>query len=278
MPIRIMQQPIPDTLKLLLAKLKAMGATKIVIEYCGEGDSGDIEPPEYEPATLRAHVAAHEVNALTGFVEDILEPGWEIDSGSEGWVTFDFTNERIAHVHNQRYTEYDTTKQCWNFKGDAVEDDTDIEGECDQKPEMPLLELPSAVYDLSTLLIRTETQRTLLQFWLNFPEVESLTFQGDFEYDDEGGYVRCISLAAISFVSDEAMKALRARLDKDNTHSDENPDWDELIFQNCLPDIDEDLWCEKLVQPEHPEQEIAAVNAQIREAVALAARELGGRP
>jgi hypothetical protein len=277
MPIRIMNETIPDNLKLLLAKLKAMGATKILIEYYGEGDSGDIDPPEYDPPTLAAHISAHEVKVLTLFVEDILEPGWEIDSGSEGWVTFDFTNERIAHVHNQRYTEYDTTKQCWNFKGDAVEYDTDIEEESDLKPEMPIIQLPSAVYDLSALLNRTETQRTLLQFWLDFTEVESLTFQGDFEYNDEGGYVRCISLAAISFVSDEAMKALRTRLDTNNTHSDENPDWDELIFQNCLPDIDEDLWCEKLVRPEHPEQEIASINAQIRDAVLSAARELGGR-
>jgi hypothetical protein len=272
-----MHDKIPKNLQILLAKLKAMGATKIVIEYYGEGDSGEIEAPQYEPPTLRAHVAADEVNQLTQFVESLLEPGWEIDSGSEGWVTFDFTNERIAHVHNSRYTEFDTTKQCWNFGGDAVEDDTDIEGECEQKPEMLLLELPPAVYDLSTRLNRTETQRTLLQFWLNFPEVESLTFQGDFEYNDEGGYVRCISLVAISFVSDEAMKALRTRLDPNNTHSDENPDWDELIFQNCLPDIDEDLWCEKLVRPEQPEQEIASINAQIRDAVLSAARELGGR-
>jgi hypothetical protein len=130
---------------------------------------------------------------------------------------------------------------------------------------------------LSALLNRTETQRTLLQFWLDFPEVESLTFQGDFEYDDEGGYVRCIYLVAISFVSDEAMKALRARLDKDNTYSDENPDWDELIFQSCLPDIDEDIWCEKLVRTEQPEQEIASLNAKIRDAVLSAARELGER-
>jgi len=277
MPIPIMNETIPDNLKLLLAKLKAMGATKIVIEYYGEGDSGNIDPPEYEPPNLRAHISAHKVKVLTLFVEDILEPGWEIDSGSEGWVTFDFTNERIAHVHNSRYTEFDTTKQCWNFKGDAVEDDADIEEEGELRPEMPLLELPSAVYDLSALLNRTETQRTLLQFWLDFPEVESLTFQGDFEYDDEGGYVRCISLAAISFVSDEAMKALRARLDKDNTYSDENPDWEELIFQSCLPDIDEDLWCEKLVRPEEPEQEIVSLNAKIRDAVLSAARELGGR-
>ena len=179
-----MHKTIPDNLKLLLTKLKAMGATKIVIEYYGEGDSGDIDPPEYEPPHLRAHISAHEVKVLTLFVEDILEPGWEIDSGSEGFVTFDFTNERIVHVHNSRYTEYDTTKLCWNFSGDAVEDDTDIEEEGEQKPEMPLLELPSAVYDLSALLNRTETHRTLLQFWLNFPEVESLTFQGDFEYNE----------------------------------------------------------------------------------------------
>jgi hypothetical protein len=277
MPIRIMHKTIPDNLKLLLTKLKAMGATKILIEYYGEGDSGDIEPPEYEPTNLRAHISAHEVKVLTLFVEDILEQGWEIDSGSEGWVTFDFTNERIVHVHNSRYTEYDTTKQCWNFGGDAVEDDTDIEEEGELRPEMPLLELPPAVYDLSALLNRTETQRTLLQFWLDFPEVESMIFDGSFESNDEGGYVRCISLAAVSFVSDEAMKALRARLDRNNTHCEENPDWDELIFQSCLPDIDEALWCEKLLRPEHPEQEIAALNAQIRDAVLSAARELGGR-
>jgi hypothetical protein len=110
-----------------------------------------------------------------------------------------------------------------------------------------------------------------------YTQVFGILFNRDFEYDDEGGYVRCISLAAISFVSDEAMEALRTRLDPNNTHSDENPDWDELIFQSCLPDIDEDLWCEKLLRPEHPEQEIAAVNAQIREAILSAARELGGR-
>jgi hypothetical protein len=134
-----MHDKIPKNLQLLLAKLKAMGATKIVIEYYGEGDSGDIQPPEYEPTNLRAHISAHEVNELTGFVEDILEPGWEIDSGSEGWVTFDFTNERIVHVHNSRYTEYDTTKLCWNFRGDAVEDDTDIEEEAALSAGAPLL-------------------------------------------------------------------------------------------------------------------------------------------
>ena len=140
-----MHDKIPKNLQILLAKLKAMGATKIVIEYYGEGDSGEIEAPQYEPPTLRAHVASDEVNQLTQFVESLLEPGWEIDSGGEGWVTFDFTNERIAHVHNSRYTEFDTTKQCWNFGGNAVEDDADIEEEGELRPEMPLLEFPSAV-------------------------------------------------------------------------------------------------------------------------------------
>jgi hypothetical protein len=277
MPIRIMHKTIPDTLKLLLSKLKVMGATKIVIEYYGGGDSGDIDPPEYDPPTLARHISAQEVNLLSRFVGERLEPGWEIDSGSEGWVTFDFTNERIVHVQNSRYTDYDTTKLCWNFSGDAVEDDADIEEESDLKPEMPIIQLPSTVHDLSGLLNRTETQRTLLQFWLDFPEVESLTFQGNFEYDDEGGYVRCISLADISFVSDEAMGKLRTRLNHSNTDSDEHPDWEELIFQSCLPDIEEALWCEKLVRPAHPEREITAVNAKIRDAVLSVARELGGR-
>ena len=39
-----MHDKIPKNLQLLLAKLKAMGATKIVIEYYGEGDSGNIDP------------------------------------------------------------------------------------------------------------------------------------------------------------------------------------------------------------------------------------------
>jgi hypothetical protein len=273
-----MQQPISDTLKLLLANLKARGAAKITIPYCGEGDSGAIEAPEFEPPTLRAHLAAHEVDQLTQFLESLLEPGWEIDSGSEGWVTFDFTAERITHVHSNRYTEYDTTQQSWRFAGDAVEGVTDIEAEAALCPEPTLLELPAAVSDLSGLLERTATPRTLLRLWLDFPEVESLTFQGDFEYDDEGGYLRCISLAAISFISTEARDALLSRLDGDSETRTGDPDWDELLFQGYSLDIDEDLWCEKLLRPADPAAELAALNAQLREALLTAARELGGRP
>ena len=277
MPIRIMQQPIPDTLKFLLAKLKAIGAAKITIPYCGEGDSGEIEAPEYEPPTLRAHVAAHEVNRLTEFLESLLEPGWEIDSGSEGWIAFDFTADRITHVHNSRYTEYDTTEQSWSFAGDTFEGVTDIETEA-AGTEPPLLELPAAVSDLSGLLERTATQRTLLRFWLDFPEVESLTFQGDFEYDDEGGYFRSISLASISFINIEAREALLSRLDGGSETIDGDPDWDELLFRGDSLDIDEDIWCEKLLRPADPAAELSALNAQLREALLTAAGELGGRP
>jgi hypothetical protein len=58
----------------------------------------------------------------------------------------------------------------------------------------------------------------------------------------------------------------RLRLDGDSETSEGDPDWEELIFQSCLPDIDEDLWCEKLARPAQPAAELAALNAQLRDA------------
>lgn len=95
----------------LLAALRGRGVDRIVAVYDGYGDSGNVsgvaaEPAEASPGDLERRLA--------DFVWDVaydLHPGFEIDDGGEGTVTWDlradridvehadFVTERLEHVH-----------------------------------------------------------------------------------------------------------------------------------------------------------------------------------
>ena len=120
--------------------LKRVGATKVIISYCGSGDSGQIEQvsiyqgeteikPEKNVSVLSATSRFdHDANAwldkvrnqrknLAEAVEDLVydwiemeHPGWENNDGASGECTIDVATDDFLLSHTSYYTESDTTE------------------------------------------------------------------------------------------------------------------------------------------------------------------------
>lgn len=109
-----------------LAELKAAGFAEFTAEYSGSGDSGGIDSVEYKLVGEKMLIEAtrEENNWVKGegwkpttrpaTERDIIEdfcyawleqnhPGWEINDGQEGTISFD--GERITHDGRSFYTE-----------------------------------------------------------------------------------------------------------------------------------------------------------------------------
>lgn len=99
---------------------------KLFIEYRGEGDSGDVfdirlldQNDLLVDIELRDYISHREDIDLRDFVYNILEtrcPGWEINEGSEGSVTFykDTDNTQAIKTkleHGERRVEIDWTEE-----------------------------------------------------------------------------------------------------------------------------------------------------------------------
>jgi hypothetical protein len=74
-----------------LAKLRF---TSVTVIYEGSGDEGYTECQESIPEKHK--------RALEAYVENLLEPGWEINLGCGGSVKFNITLKRIEHSHEER--------------------------------------------------------------------------------------------------------------------------------------------------------------------------------
>jgi hypothetical protein len=250
----------------VLVRLKSLGITRASIEYSGEGDSGNIFDPVYEPQELKASVSIDDSNVLNNFTEGLLGSGWEIDDGSDGWVTFDLVKDVILHSHCDRYTQYDESLEGWNFKGEEVENPKEYLSTESRQEVVSQLDLPQSLCRVIHLVNSTETDRALLRFWVENPEVQTITFTGRYEYDDMGGYVRDVSVSEITFTSDEAKQILIKRLDTLENFDESDPDWDDLLFDGCLPFIEQVIWNEVQTRPEDPKGELVKMIAEIKEA------------
>ena len=117
----------------LFAALSAAGITEIIIEFDGEGDSGQIDHVQASDANgtvalpdERIEVASapwegdelsHVDETLGGAIETVCYAllsancgGWEINEGSYGMFVFDVAERTIELTHNERYVSVETSE------------------------------------------------------------------------------------------------------------------------------------------------------------------------
>ena len=95
----------------LLSELRAVGVTKIEVQYEGYGDSGNIEDVVVTPDTISLS------EELRRRVEDFgwdfayaLSPGFENNEGGYGEMTWSLEADKIDVSHSNRYIETKTTE------------------------------------------------------------------------------------------------------------------------------------------------------------------------
>ena len=95
----------------LLSELRAVGVTKIEVQYEGYGDSGNVEDVVVTPDTISLS------EELRRRVEDFgwdfayaLSPGFENNEGGYGELTWVLEVDKIDVSHSNRYVETNTTE------------------------------------------------------------------------------------------------------------------------------------------------------------------------
>jgi len=95
----------------LLTELRALGMTKIEVQYEGYGDSGNVEDVVVTPDTITL------TEDLRRRVEDFgwdfayaLSPGFENNEGGYGELTWVLKTDKIDVSHSNRYIETNTTE------------------------------------------------------------------------------------------------------------------------------------------------------------------------
>lgn len=99
-------------LKQIKAKHNLAGV--VTIDYDGSGDSGYINDISIEPE--RDISEAHQ--DLEEFAYDTLSNkhgGWEINEGSCGTITIDFTENKVRIEHNERIESWDSSESEEDF-------------------------------------------------------------------------------------------------------------------------------------------------------------------
>lgn len=90
----------------LLPQLRALGIAKVIAEYEGYGDSGNIEDVTVQPVGIELH------DDLRTKVEDFAwglayhnHPGFENNEGGYGTLTWDIAADSITLDHADRYID-----------------------------------------------------------------------------------------------------------------------------------------------------------------------------
>lgn len=124
---RLIAEARPANRVSLLQTLADAGITHVIVSFDGYSDSGQIENVEAKRGDSVVEFPAIEIDwlpvdwkadehqrqpitlsdAVEAIVYDCLEvkhPGWEIDDGAFGEVTFDVAERRITLDYNERFT------------------------------------------------------------------------------------------------------------------------------------------------------------------------------
>lgn len=112
-------------IKDLAVEMHARGITRFIVEYNGEGDSGDVSDTDY---MKHASFGAKKITDIKeaerqAFIEAawlFVPSGFENNEGGYGTIIFDFVKSAIEFEHNQRYTEVNTTLSQFNFDGEET--------------------------------------------------------------------------------------------------------------------------------------------------------------
>lgn len=95
-----------ETRAKLLTELRALGVTRIYMQYEGYADAGNVEHVEVAPNTSKL------TDELRRRVEDFgwdfayaLKPGFEVNEGGDGELNWDVEADEIDVCHSTRYIE-----------------------------------------------------------------------------------------------------------------------------------------------------------------------------
>jgi hypothetical protein len=90
--------------------MRALGVTRIEIQYEGYGDSGNVEDVTPIPATVKlAHGLNQRVETFGWDFAYALNPGFENNEGGYGSFEWNLETDKINVSHSNRYVESDTT-------------------------------------------------------------------------------------------------------------------------------------------------------------------------
>ncbi|MBA3924667.1 MAG: hypothetical protein H0X31_24370, partial [Nostocaceae cyanobacterium] len=128
------------------------------------------------------------------------------------------------------------------------------------------------LWSLSDQIQRIYHKISLLQFWQEYPELESVLVDCTFEYDDEGGYYPSFHIQKLTFISQEAALKLLQNLFPDSRLEEQNVKWQD--WDEDWGDWDEQLEFTRIdglptedtthVPPDNLEVEIAALQSELR--------------
>ena len=101
-----MSDPMSDRAS-LLKQLKNLGIEKVIAQYNGEGDSGQIDEIDFGQISVPPDI----VNAIEGLFYDYLEQlysGWENNEGAYGQFSWELRPDKIHLEHNTRVVSEET--------------------------------------------------------------------------------------------------------------------------------------------------------------------------
>lgn len=108
------QKKAKKELKQIGAELFLLGVARVVGEYSGEGDSGDMETISYfdinnEPVKSNKKITEHK-EQLIQCLWQFIPSGFENNEGGFGEVDFEIAQNRVMCKHNERITETNYTE------------------------------------------------------------------------------------------------------------------------------------------------------------------------
>ena len=98
-------------------QLQAAGIDRVEILYDGCGDSGCIDSITYTDGQGSAVDVAGKLAMTEEELMDLFydltqarHPGWENNDGAYGEFHWNLKDDALKHIHNDRFTDYDTTE------------------------------------------------------------------------------------------------------------------------------------------------------------------------
>jgi hypothetical protein len=85
--------------------LRTAGVSKVSVSYCGEGDEGRAEPPQFQdsadnPIDEASLPADFDIRTLGELLEGFAPEGYEDGEGGHGSITFDLRTGKIRVEHS----------------------------------------------------------------------------------------------------------------------------------------------------------------------------------
>ena len=99
------------------SELTGAGLARVLVQYDGCGDSGQIEDIECRRADgslvtlgIQGGITEQSLKELFYDLLEVRHPGWENGDGACGEFVWELATDSLHHTHHDRFTDYDTTE------------------------------------------------------------------------------------------------------------------------------------------------------------------------